>query len=41
MVPTNKELEKVFKLYMQYTKLGVYVQQRKDLFDYIRENWDD
>ena len=41
MLPTDKELEKVFKLYKAYTLIGVYAQQRINMFDYIKEHWND
>ena len=39
MIPTNEEIEKVIKLSKKYSKLGVYQQQRINMFDYIRKNW--
>lgn len=39
MIPTDRELEKVFNLFRKYTKLKVYEQQRISMFDYIRKNW--
>ena len=41
MIPTDEELTKVFILYRKYSKLGVYEQQRIDMFNYIRKHWDD
>jgi len=41
MLPTDEELIKVFKLYKEYSKLRVYEQQRIDMFNYIREHWND
>ena len=41
MNPTNEEIEKVFKLSKAYTQIGVSAQQRINLFDYIREHWND
>ena len=41
MLPTDEEIDKVFKLYKQYLKIGVYTQQRINMFDYIREHWND
>lgn len=41
MLPTDEEIDKVFKLYKQYLKIGVYAQQRINMFDYIREHWND
>jgi hypothetical protein len=41
MLPTDEELIKVFKFYKEYSKLGVYEQQRIDMFNYIREHWND
>lgn len=39
MIPTDKELDKVFSLFRKYTKLEVYEQTRLSLFDYIKRNW--
>ena len=39
--PSDKELEKVFKLSKEYSKLNVCAQQRINMFDYIREHWND
>ena len=41
MLPTDEEIEKVLKLSKAYTKLDVYVQQRINMFDYIKEHWYD
>ena len=41
MLPTDKEIEKILKLKKAYTQLGVYAQQRINMFDYIREHWND
>lgn len=41
MTPTDEEIEKVFKLSRRYSKLGVHVQQRINMFDYIREHWNE
>lgn len=41
MLPSDEELIKVFKLQKAYTKLNVCEQQRINMFDYIRENWND
>lgn len=41
MVPTDKEIEKVLKLFKAYTQIGVYAQQRINMFDYIKEHWND
>lgn len=38
-MPTDEDLEKIFRLKKAYTQLGVYAQQRINLFDYIRKNW--
>lgn len=38
-MPTDEDLEKIFRLKKAYTQLGVYAQQRINLFDYIREHW--
>lgn len=39
MIPTDEELDKVFKLYRKYIKLKVYDQQRINMFDFIKQNW--
>lgn len=39
MIPTNEEIEKVFKLTKKYSQIEVYNQQRINLFDYIRKYW--
>lgn len=39
MKPTDKEIEKILKLAKDYTKLKVYDQQRINMFDFIRNNW--
>jgi len=41
MIPTDKEIEKVLKLYKKYTEIGVYAQQRINMFDYIKNHWND
>ena len=41
MLPTDKEIEKILKLKKAYTQLGVYAQQRINMFDYIRKHWND
>ena len=41
MIPTDEDIEKVFKLFKKYCKIGVYDQQRINMFDYIREHWND
>ena len=41
MLPTDGEIEKILKLFKAYTKLTVYEQQRINMFDYIRNNWND
>lgn len=40
MIPSDEIIEKVLKLTKAYTKLGVYEQQRINMFDFIRKNWD-
>ena len=37
--PTDEEIEKILKLSKKYSKLGVYQQQRINMFDFIRKNW--
>lgn len=39
MIPTNEDIEKVLKLVKKYSKLNVLEQQRINMFDYIRNNW--
>ena len=39
MQPTDKEIEKVLKLVKEYSKLEIPEQQRINMFDFIRENW--
>ena len=41
MNPTDEELEKVLKLVKEYSKLSILEQQRINMFDYIRKNWND
>ena len=41
MIPTDEEIEKVIKLSKEYSKLGVYWQQRINMFDFIKQNWND
>lgn len=39
MQPTDKEIEKVLRLVKEYSKLEIPEQQRINMFDFIRENW--
>ena len=39
MIPSDKELDKVFSLFRKYTELGVYEQQKINMYDYIRLHW--
>ena len=41
MIPTDEDIEKVLREFKSYTKLGVYEQQRINMFDYIRKHWYD
>ena len=41
MIPTNEEIEKVLKLVKEYSRLNVPAQQRINMFDYIKEKWND
>jgi len=41
MLPTDEELNKVFKLYKKYCNAGIYEQQRINMFDYIKQHWND
>ena len=41
MLPTDEELNKVFKLYKKYRNAGVYEQQRINMFDFIKQHWTD
>ena len=40
-LPTDEELEKVLRLSKAYSRLNVPEQQRINMFDYIRKNWND
>lgn len=39
MLPTDDEIEKVLKLVKAYSNLNVCEQQRINMFDFIRKNW--
>ena len=39
MNPTDKEIEKVLKFVKAYSSLNVCEQQRINMFDFIRKNW--
>ena len=39
MNPSDQEIEKVLKLVKEYSKLNVPAQQRINMFDFIRKNW--
>lgn len=39
MLPTDEEIEKVIKLSKKYAMLNVPQQQRINMFDFIRKNW--
>jgi hypothetical protein len=39
MIPTDEEIEKVLKLVKEYSKLNILEQQKINMFDYIRKNW--
>jgi hypothetical protein len=41
MNPSDQEIEKVLKLVKEYSKLNVPAQQRINMFDFIRKNWND
>jgi len=41
MLPTDEELNKVFKLYKKYCNAEVYEQQRINMFDFIKQHWND
>ena len=41
MNPTDEEIDKVLKLAKEYSRLNVPFQQRVNMFDYIREKWND
>lgn len=41
MLPTDEEIEKVIKLSKKYAMLNVPQQQRINMFDYIKEHWND
>jgi uncharacterized Zn finger protein len=36
---TNEEIERVLKLVKEYSKLNIPEQQRVNMFDYIKKNW--
>ena len=38
-MPSDEEIEKILKLKKAYTQIGVYAQQRINMFDYIRKHW--
>ena len=38
---SDEEIRKVLLLKKAYTKIGVYAQQRINMFDYIREHWNE
>ena len=40
-IPNDEELDKTFRLYRQYLTIRVYAQQRINMFDYIKEHWND
>ena len=40
-IPNDEELDKTFRLYRQYLTIGVYAQHRINMFDYIKEHWND
>lgn len=37
--PSDETIEKVLKLTKKYSGIGVYAEQRINLFDYIKQNW--
>lgn len=37
--PSDETIEKVLKLTKKYSGIGVYAQQRIDMFNYIKQNW--
>jgi uncharacterized protein YlxP (DUF503 family) len=39
MQPTDKEIEKVLRLVKEYSKLKIPEQQKINMFDFIRKNW--
>ena len=39
--PTDESIDKVLRLTKEYSKIGVYAQQRINMFDYIKQNWDE
>ena len=41
MLPTDDEIEKVLKLYKKYCNAGVYEQQRINMFDFIKQHWNE
>ena len=38
---SDEEIEKVLMLKQAYSKIGVYAQQRINMFDYISKHWND
>lgn len=41
MIPTDEELDKVFKLFREYTREDMPTQQKFSMFDYIKNKWND
>ncbi len=39
--PSDETIEKVLKLTKKYSEIGVYQQQRINMFNYIKEHWND
>ena len=39
--PSDETIEKILKLCKKYSGIGVYSQQRINMFDYIRLHWND
>jgi hypothetical protein len=40
-MPSDEEIEKILKLKKAYTQIGVYAQQRINMFDFIRKHWNE
>lgn len=41
MHPNDETIEKILKLTKKYSEIGVYAQQRINMFDYIKQHWND
>lgn len=41
LLPTKEDIEKVLLLVKEYSKLGVYAQQKIDMCDYVINHWNE